>query len=162
VQGTWNRSARFVTHGRGRSPSCPPKIASLPYESASLERPPRKSGPTSLACQQSLRTRNHPQCGSLPKADPLAASFRFEGEEEDQPGKAEALRAWLPWAVLSVFVFLWGIPQVKTFLDGVFSPPFFVPWLDKMVQRMPPLVSKPQAEMPSSISTSYRQRGPGY
>jgi hypothetical protein len=36
----------------------------------------------------------------------------------------------------------------------------FVPWLDKMVQRVPPLVSKPQAEMPSSISTSYRQRGP--
>jgi hypothetical protein len=52
VQGTGNRSARFVTHGRGRSPSCPPKIASLPYESASLERPARRSGPTSLACQQ--------------------------------------------------------------------------------------------------------------
>jgi lactate permease len=47
---------------------------------------------------------------------------------------------------LSVFVFLWGIPQVKAFLGGVFSPQFFVPWLDKTVQRMPPLVSKPQAE----------------
>src|SRR6476659_1819933 len=40
----------FVTHGRGRSPSCPPRIASLPHVSASLERPARRSGPTSLAC----------------------------------------------------------------------------------------------------------------
>jgi hypothetical protein len=29
VEGTWNRSARFVTHGRGRSPSCPPRIDSV-------------------------------------------------------------------------------------------------------------------------------------
>jgi lactate permease len=80
-------------------------------------------------------------------ADPLAASFRFEGgEEQAQPTTAETLRAWLPWVVLSVFIFLWGVPQFKTFLDGVFSPQFFVPWLHKMVQRVPPLVAKPQPE----------------
>ena len=81
-----------------------------------------------------------------PKADPLAASFGFRGEEGIQPTAAEALRAWVPWAILSVFVFLWGIPQVKAFLDGIFSPQFFVPWLHKMVLRVPPLVPKPQAE----------------
>jgi len=81
-----------------------------------------------------------------PTADPLAASFRFRGEEGIQPTAAEALRAWVPWAILSVFVFLWGIPQVKAFLDGIFSPQFFVPWLHKMVLRVPPLVPKPQAE----------------
>jgi lactate permease len=81
-----------------------------------------------------------------PKADPLAASFRFQAEEEVPPTTVETLRAWLPWAILSAFVFLWGIPQFKTFLDGIFSPQFFVPWLHKMVQRVPPLVSKPQPE----------------
>jgi lactate permease len=81
-----------------------------------------------------------------PKADPLAASFRFQGEEEVPPTTAETARAWLPWVILSAFVFLWGIPQFKTFLDGIFSPQFFVPWLHKMVQRVPPLVSKPQPE----------------
>jgi lactate permease len=81
-----------------------------------------------------------------PKADPLAASFGFRGKEGIQPTAAEALRAWVPWAILSVFVFLWGIPQVKAFLDGIFSPQFFVPWLHKMVLRVPPLVPKPQAE----------------
>src|SRR5215208_1006396 len=32
---------------------------------------------------------------------------------------AEIRRAWLPWIILSVLVFLWGLPQVKAFLDGV-------------------------------------------
>jgi lactate permease len=40
----------------------------------------------------------------------------------------------------------WGIPQVKAILDGIFSPQFFVPWLHKMVLRVPPLVAKPQPE----------------
>jgi hypothetical protein len=31
--------------GRGRSPSCPPRMARLPYKSASLERPARRSSP---------------------------------------------------------------------------------------------------------------------
>ena len=80
------------------------------------------------------------------KADQLAGSFRFEGEEGVQPTTAKALRAWLPWIILSVFVFLWGIPQIKLFLDGLFSPQFYVPWLHKMVQRVPPLVPKSQPE----------------
>ena len=28
-------------------------------------------------------------------------------------------RAWTPWLILSVFVFLWGTPQVRASLDGV-------------------------------------------
>ena len=79
-----------------------------------------------------------------PNADTLAASFRFEGEKEVTT--AETLWAWLPWAILSTFVFLWGVPQVKTFLDGIFDPQIFVPLLHKTVQRVPPLVSKPQPE----------------
>jgi len=30
----------------------------------------------------------------------------------------EKLAAWMPWILLSVFVFAWGVPQIKTFLDG--------------------------------------------
>jgi lactate permease len=58
----------------------------------------------------------------------------------------DLLRAWLPWIVLSVFVFLWGIPQVKASLDGLSAVRFPVPGLDKLVYRVPPVVPKEAAE----------------
>jgi lactate permease len=30
----------------------------------------------------------------------------------------ETARAWMPWAILSICVFLWGVPQFRTLLDG--------------------------------------------
>jgi len=33
--------------------------------------------------------------------------------------RGQLLRAWLPWALLTLFVFVWGLPQVKAALDGV-------------------------------------------
>jgi lactate permease len=32
--------------------------------------------------------------------------------------KREIARAWTPWIILSLCVFLWGVPQFRTFLDG--------------------------------------------
>ena len=34
----------------------------------------------------------------------------------------EAFLAWMPWIVLTVFVFIWGQPVVKTWLNGIFAP----------------------------------------
>ena len=60
--------------------------------------------------------------------------------------QSEILRAWLPWIILSVVVFVWGLPQTKALLDGISLPKIPVPGLDKLVMRMPPVVSKPTAE----------------
>ena len=60
--------------------------------------------------------------------------------------RADAVKAWLPLVILSVAVFLWGIPQFKTFLDGLFNPKLPVIGLDKLVQRVPPLVPQPRPE----------------
>lgn len=30
----------------------------------------------------------------------------------------EIVRAWVPWILLSVFIFVWGVPQVKALLNG--------------------------------------------
>ena len=55
-------------------------------------------------------------------------------------------KAWLPWMLLSVFVFVWGLPAVKNGLNAVFAPNIPVPWLDNHVQRMPPVVPTPALE----------------
>jgi lactate permease len=49
-------------------------------------------------------------------------------------------RAFLPWIVLSLFVFVWGLPQVKRALNGVSAPAFSVAGLDRLVERAPPVV----------------------
>ena len=59
---------------------------------------------------------------------------------------AELLRAWLPWIILSVLVFFWGIPQIKAFLDGLSVVRFPIPGLDRLIYRMPPVVPAAAAE----------------
>lgn len=60
--------------------------------------------------------------------------------------RGEVFRAWLPWALLSLTVFVWGIPQFKRFLDGISSLRLRVPAVDGLVYRMPPVVAAPAAE----------------
>ncbi|WP_244534578.1 L-lactate permease [Hyphomicrobium sp. CS1GBMeth3] len=60
--------------------------------------------------------------------------------------RATLLRAWTPWLLLSAIVFLWGTPQVKAFLDSLWSYKHPVAGLDGLVQKMPPVVAVPHAE----------------
>jgi lactate permease len=55
-------------------------------------------------------------------------------------------RIWLPWLILSLLVFAWGIPQVKAFLDGLSAPKIAVPGVHLEIFRVPPVVSAPAAE----------------
>ncbi|MEY4376951.1 MAG: hypothetical protein RJB26_1501, partial [Pseudomonadota bacterium] len=59
---------------------------------------------------------------------------------------AEVRRAWAPWAILTVFVFCWGLPVVKTWLNGWFAPKFALPGLHHLVSRMPPVVPEATSE----------------
>jgi len=75
----------------------------------------------------------------------LEQSTKFKAQTRIHNSK-EILRAWLPWIILSIVVFFWGLPQVKELLDGLSSPKIPVPWLDKLVVRVPPVVAKPTSE----------------
>jgi lactate permease len=66
--------------------------------------------------------------------------------QADTTSTAAVIKAWMPWVILSVFVFAWGVPQVKFWLDSVWIAQFPVDGLHKLVQRMPPVVAKPEAE----------------
>src|SRR5581483_6692520 len=64
----------------------------------------------------------------------------------NRPTSKEAWIAWMPWIILSVFVCTWGLPQVKTWLNGIHNPTWQVPYLHNLVLRAPPVVSKPTPE----------------
>ena len=53
---------------------------------------------------------------------------------------------FLPWIILTVLVFLWGLPNVKAVLDHLSAPRLAIPGLDKVVQRVAPVVTHPTAE----------------
>ena len=60
--------------------------------------------------------------------------------------RADLVRAWTPWLILTVFVFVWGLPPVKAFLNGLFAPSFPIEGLHNLVQKMPPVVKAPTKE----------------
>jgi lactate permease len=60
-------------------------------------------------------------------------------------------RAWMPFAILSIFVLCWGLPSIKAAMGKATTPAFAtggwnVPYLHKAVLRAQPVVAKPTAE----------------
>ncbi len=68
------------------------------------------------------------------------------GAAAPAPARREALVAWMPWGVLSVAVFAWGLPATKGALNRLSAPELRVPLLDGAVLRVPPVVPAPRAE----------------
>src|SRR3984893_6612695 len=88
---------------------------------------------------------------------------RFEEERVDEAAKlarkevaiqhtgAQIAKAWIPFAILSLFVLLWGLPTIKTAMGKATTPAFAkggweVPYLHKAVSRAQPVVAKPTPE----------------
>lgn len=57
-------------------------------------------------------------------------------------------KAWMPWIILTVILFAWGLPVVKAWLNtkGVTYFEFEMTGLHKMVQRVAPAVAAPHPE----------------
>jgi len=96
--------------------------------------------------------------------------WTFEGEEQKTEHRAdhgysrgEVARAWLPWLILSVIVFCWGTMTGKKIMNTpekvftsmaswstppskITNPQFPVHGLNKLVERVPPVVPKPTKE----------------
>ena len=63
-----------------------------------------------------------------------------------KPAPGLVLRAWLPWIILSVLVFAWGLPQTKAWFDGLTTVRVPVPYLHNLVERVPPVVATARTE----------------
>jgi lactate permease len=88
---------------------------------------------------------------------------KFDGYVKVRPySTAQVLRAWMPFAILSVFVLLWGLPSIKLAMNRATTPAFRVvladgkprpgppgwdvPYLHGAIYRAAPLVTKSTAE----------------
>jgi lactate permease len=89
--------------------------------------------------------------------------WRFEEERAEDAARlarnevaiqhtgAQIAKAWMPFAILSLFVLLWGLPTIKTAMGKATTPAFAkggweVPYLHKAVSRAQPVVLKPTPE----------------
>jgi lactate permease len=96
--------------------------------------------------------------------------WTFEGEEAKTDhrashgySRAEVTRAWIPWVILSVIVFMWGTQTGKTLMNApektfkslatwqtppskITNPQFVVSGLNNLALRVPPVVTKPTKE----------------
>ena len=52
----------------------------------------------------------------------------------------------MPWGILTVFVFVWGVPQAKALLDSIWSAKIPIAGLNELVMKVPPVVAEPHAE----------------
>ncbi|MDF3832772.1 L-lactate permease [Cupriavidus basilensis] len=76
--------------------------------------------------------------------DPEAVAA--EARASTASASISVVKAWMPWVILTVFVFVWGIPEFKKLMDGLWQWKFAIPGLDKAVLKVPPVVPKPIAE----------------
>ncbi len=58
----------------------------------------------------------------------------------------ENRRAWLPWILLTVFVAGVSLVPIKNALNETFAPKWSIPALHLAVQKMPPVVARPEPE----------------
>jgi len=94
-------------------------------------------------------------------ADWAASDFDGIAKVRSYP-LGQVLKAWMPFAILSLFVLLWGLPKIKLALNQATTPAFKVvlpsgkprpgppgwdvPYLHNAIYRAAPVVAKPTPE----------------
>ncbi|PWC53963.1 L-lactate permease [Azospirillum sp. TSO22-1] len=83
---------------------------------------------------------------SAPDARPSSVGAAATPPRFQHHDTGEVIRAWVPWIILCVFVFIWGTQTFKDIVNPLFFPKFPIEGLHNMVQKVPPVVAKPLAE----------------
>jgi len=89
----------------------------------------------------------HPNDGALlPASLGAAANPDYPSPPAARYDTGTVFKAWLPWIILSLFVFIWGIESFKAPLNKLFFLKWEVEGLHNLVQKVPPVVVKPSIE----------------
>lgn len=103
--------------------------------------PPKIAADGSAASDRSV--------GSPVGVQPSGCSEQAEACTPTPASRGSVFQAWLPWVVLSVMIFLWGLPLVKQRLNSLSEPKLQVPALHNVVVRGYPVVPRPTPEAPT-------------
>ncbi|MDT7837816.1 L-lactate permease [Aquabacterium sp. OR-4] len=71
------------------------------------------------------------------------------------------LRAWTPWLILTVAVFVWGLPAVKSALNDIWAPKFPIGGLHNLIEKVPPVVPTPHKEAAVYVLNGLSATGTG-
>ena len=118
--------------------------------------------PRRIWTSPALAGRHDPSVAAMPARPPSAApalgddtpvgiGIDYEVMVIESPAMAamadrSVLRAWVPWLLLTAFVFLWGLQDVRLWLNGIWTTSLPIAGLHQMVVKIPPVVSKPIPE----------------
>ncbi len=78
--------------------------------------------------------------------DAAGKDITHQARQKFDHGMGATLSAWLPWLILSLVVFVWGLPMVSVALNKTTTISIPVAGLHNVVQRVPPVVMKATAE----------------
>jgi lactate permease len=76
------------------------------------------------------------------------AGKEITGPKRERPvhGPGAILHAWLPWIILSLVVFAWGIPQFSKWMNTSTSINLPVAGLHNLIDKVPPVANVPTPE----------------
>jgi lactate permease len=127
--------------GRREDGSAPEPGLGLAGAIAGAVLPPLATAGAPLSTRAALALESSARRSSAAGAGPAGTTKAFAQHPRDA-----VIRAWLPWLVLSIFVFAWGLPSVKNALNGIFAPTYPIAGLHQMVEKVPPVVTKATKE----------------
>ena len=91
--------------------------------------------PKELWLSPVLRTKDD-SASTMPARGPAAAAASPE----------QIRQSWVPWAILSVVVIIWGGQWFKNIVNPIFTWNYPVDGLHNLIQKVPPVVAKPVNE----------------
>jgi lactate permease len=106
--------------------------------------------PRELWLSPALRGRDD-SAGTVP-ANPIDSS---------RPSTAQVWYALMPWIVVCVILLIWGTSWFKGVVNPIFSWNYDVPALDKMINKVAPVVAKPTPERAQFLFTYLSYTGSG-
>ncbi|HEU0203052.1 MAG TPA: L-lactate permease [Burkholderiaceae bacterium] len=115
--------------------------------------------PARIWTSPSLKGHEKEQAEAITRGEKLAAANPGHGPAAMQPqpdakvarpmvkhDRRTVIVAWVPWMILTVFVFLWGVPEFKKLMDGISVFRFPMEGLHNLIEKVPPVVAKPHKE----------------